>query len=105
MGYLKDKAVVLVTHQLARLSEATRVLALESTGYPAFYGPPHELHNIPQFKPMLAAAEEGQEQGQAQKMKSRKAAGGVGRSGGNLIVKEEKVSGLQASRVFCGYLR
>ena len=37
-GYLSNKAVVLVTHQLAFLPLATRILALDSSGRPAFYG-------------------------------------------------------------------
>ena len=40
-GFLRSKAVVLVTHQLAYLSEVSKVLALESSGSPAFYGPPN----------------------------------------------------------------
>ena len=38
-GFLKSKAVVLVTHQLSAIEGATRVLALGSNGQPAFYGP------------------------------------------------------------------
>ena len=42
-GFLRNKAVVLVTHQLRFLSNGvTRVLALDSEGGVAFYGNPNE---------------------------------------------------------------
>ena len=37
-GYLREKSIIMVTHQLALLSEATNVLALDSSGHAAFYG-------------------------------------------------------------------
>ena len=39
-GYLRDRAIVLVTHQLNILPEATRILVLDRYGYPSFYGTP-----------------------------------------------------------------
>ena len=46
-GFLRSKAVILVTHQLAFLPKVSRILALHPNGTLAFYGPSQEYIERP----------------------------------------------------------